>query len=127
MVLNFFWHPVYIARNPECREAVDELVRLMREMDVPPVLMGPDEVSCWWEARAKGIVEAAEQDGRSVCFEACCEYGRGFVVKVPTGDAPARACLVDGGSGAFENAHEFGQQWAFIPLSPGRHRIELEL
>ena len=127
LTLNFFWHPVYIARYAGCRQGIDELVRLMRAMAVPPALMGPDELSRWWAARASGSIRDARQTDGRVLLEAECGYADGFVVKVPTGRAPASGCLVDGERAAVECAREFGQHWAFVPLSSGRHTVELGL
>ena len=127
LTFNFFYHPVYIAQYPACRKAIDELVRLMEEMETPPVLMGPDEVWRWWDARSKASIVNAQETGDRVRLEAECEYDRGFVVKIPTGDAPAGACVVDGLSAPFESAHEFGQHWAFVPLAQGQHVLEVKL
>ena len=123
----FFWHPVYIAKYPACREAIDELVRLLAEMPVPPVLMGPDEVAIWWQARADARIAGARQTGGRVTLEAACDHDGGFVLKVPTGGTAAGSCAVDGEAARFECAHEFGQHWAFVPLPPGRHTLELSL
>jgi len=127
LTLDFFWHPIYIARYPACQKAVDELVRLMGQMPVPPALAGPDEVCRWWDARSKASVRRASLDSGRLTFEAECHYRHGFVVKVPTGAAPARACAVDARPAPFESPREFGQHWAFIPLPPGRHAVTLLL
>ena len=127
LTLNFFFHPVYVAKYPGCQKAIDEMVRLMAEMPVPPVLMGPDAVCRWWQARSQATIKKAGHDGGRVLFEAQCDWKDGFVVKVATGNAPARACRIDGKGATLETAHEFGQHWAFVPLAPGRHKVELTL
>jgi len=125
LVFNFFYHPVYIARYPACNAAIDELIRMMGELPTPPVLMGPDAAALWWEARDAAVVENAGWDSEGVFFDAECDHPGGFVVKVPTGDSPAAECHVDCEEAAFEVSPEFGQYWAFIPLAPGRHNVEL--
>jgi len=89
--------------------------------------MGPDEVWRWWDARSRATIRGATQSDGRVRFEAVCEYRDGFVVKAPTGSTPAADCVVDGASATFENAWEFGQHWAFVPLAPGEHVVELGL
>ncbi|MBM4041004.1 MAG: hypothetical protein FJ290_21095 [Planctomycetes bacterium] len=127
LTFDFFWHPIYIARYPACQKAVDELVRLIGQMPVPPVLAGLDEACRWWDARSKATMRNAALDSGRLSFEAECGYRNGFVIKVPTGETPARGCEADGVAAPFESAHEFGQHWAFIPLPPGRHVITLGL
>lgn len=127
LTFDFFWHPVYVARYPACQQAVNELVRLMGAMPVPPVLMGLDEVCRWWTARSLASIRNARLNDGRVSLEAECSYRGGFVVKLATGNAPVSSCQVDGSPAPFETAREFGQHWAFVPLGPGRHTITLTL
>lgn len=127
LTCNFFYHPTYLARYPTCNQAVDELLRLIGDMPVGPVLMGPDALVHWWQARASARVEEAVQAGAAIRFEAACEYQHGFVVKLALGEGTARCCLVDGTKAACETAHEFGRNWLFIPLAAGSHRVEVRL
>jgi hypothetical protein len=124
---NFFWHPVYIAKFPACRQAIDEFVRLVGEMPAPPVLMGPDALYRWWNERSHCAIEKAVESEGKIAFEATCGYAGGYVVKAPVGGRPAQACAVDGEERGVENAYEFGQYWAFIALEAGRHSVELTL
>jgi len=126
LTLNVFWHPVYLANYPACRQAVDELVRLMGEMEVPPVLMEPDGLCRWWNARSRARIRGAEVKERVLRFSAECDYEDGFVVKVPIGEARAERCRVDGAEARFEILEEFGQHWAFVALTPGRRDVEFE-
>jgi len=116
LTMNFFWHPVYVATHPAYRHAIDELVGLMNGMPVPPVLMG-----------SRAFITHARRDCDCVSFRAECNYRDGFVVKVPTGAAPAKECSRDGSILAFESAFEFGQYWAYIPLAGGSHALQLVL
>ena len=125
LTLEFFWHPIYIARYPACQRAIDELVRLIGQLPVPPVLMGPDRLCHWWRARSGASIEGAQQQAGGVVFEVCCDWAEGYVAKVPTGERQAGECLVDGRAVGFEKALEFGQHWAFIPLESGRRMVEL--
>jgi hypothetical protein len=125
LTLDFFFHPVYVATSPACQAGIDELVRLMRQMPVPPVLMGPDRIAHWWRARTEATIDhAAECDG-DVVFDAECAYGDGVVIKVPLGGSVAANARSDGDPVSVENVRQFGQQWAFMAVSPGRHRIRL--
>ncbi len=127
LTLNYFYHPVYIARYPACREAIDLLCGLAKALPVPPALMGPDRLARWWFARSAGALTGAALEGDTVTFAAECAWEDGFVVRVPTGGAPARWCRVDGVSAEFLDCFEFGQHWAHVALPPGRHDVTLRL
>jgi hypothetical protein len=127
LTFEFFYHPVYIARYPACRQAIEELVRLMRELPVPPVTMGLDQLYRWWAARDRAVVHAAAVTATKVRVELECDGEDGFVVRLATGEAPAVACRVDGAAAAWEDRHDLGQHWALVPVATGRHLIEVAL
>jgi hypothetical protein len=125
--LNYFYHPVYVAQYPACRQAIDTLVGLIKALPVPPVLMGPDRLARWWQARSRATLSEGKRDRGTVSFVTECGWDDGFVVRVPTGTTPARACSVGGTPVALETAFEFGQHWAHVPLASGRHEVRLRL
>ena len=127
LTLEFFYHPVYIAQYPTCRRAIDELVRLIDELPVSPVLMGLDRLYHWWTARSSAVIRDARLSEKRVTFEIGCDWEDGFVARLPTGPEPARECRVDGDPASFENAFEFGQHWTFVPLPAGSHRVAVRL
>jgi len=127
LTLEFFYHPIYIARYPACRRAIDELVRCIQKLPAPPVLMGPDQLCRWWRSRSGATIRSARQVEGRICFEGECDYADGFVVKIPTGESSATDCTVDEEPAPCESAFESGQHWTFIPLGPGRHRVEVRL
>ena len=107
LTFNFFWHPVWIARLAACRRAIDELATLIGEMAVPPVLMGPDQLCRWWEARARWRLRSASQADARVVVDAACDHPDGFVLKLATGGGPASACLPDGAHATFDSIRQF--------------------
>jgi hypothetical protein len=125
LTLEFFYHPVYIAQYPACRQAIDELVRLIDQLPVPPILMGLDRLYHWWTAREQAVIRNARQSGKTITFEIDCTWEDGYVAKIPTGEAPPAECLIDGSPADFETAAEFGQHWAFISLTTGSHKVEI--
>ena len=96
LTVNMFYHPVYIARSPACREAIDELLRLIEERGVNAAHMGNDALYDWWEARSRSFVaewEAKESGGR---FMTRCAAPSGMVVQIPLGSAAEAMAQVDG-------------------------------
>ncbi|MEW6753934.1 MAG: hypothetical protein AB1505_23580 [Candidatus Latescibacterota bacterium] len=127
LTLEFFYHPVYIARYPACRRAIDELVRLLGLLETPPVLMGPDQVCRWWEARSRARLTGALRRGQEVRFAAACDWPEGFVVRVPVGQELPAEVRVDGRPQPTEWRTERGQHWLCVPLGAGRHEVEVRL
>jgi hypothetical protein len=127
LTLEFFYHPVYIAQYPACRQAIDELIRLIGKLPVPPILMGLDRLYHWWTAREQAVIRNARQSQKTIAFEIDCAWEDGYVAKIPTGEAPPTECQVDGSPAEFTSAAEFGQHWTFIPLTAGSHSIEVRL
>jgi hypothetical protein len=87
--------------------------------------MGNDELCRWWNARSASSVGAARASQYVVSF--CCEaaYKEGMIVKMPLGQRMARGATVDGTEAVFRRAHEFGQEWAFVAVPQGKHRVEV--
>lgn len=81
--MNFFYHPIYIARYPACGKAIDELMRYAEERSLLPVYCGPDALWEWWDARSKSSVEVRGMTPVDVNLVARCAYPGGMVVKVP--------------------------------------------
>src|SRR5262249_5535206 len=111
LTVNMFYHPVYIARSPACRAAIDELLRLLQESGAVAAHMGNDALYDWWEARSRSLVLEWEMDETSLRFTASCAAPDGMVVQIPVGDVPLAAARVDGAPLAVQTREEFGQRW----------------
>jgi len=127
LTMNFFYHPVYIARVEACRRAIDEMLRYLEERGLRPAFMGPDEVWRWWSARSEARIEEVVASAGEVSFAAECGYPSGFVVKVPLGFGRVEECRRNGRKVEWREAWEFGQRWAFVVLPRGRSRLRLRI
>lgn len=120
MIMNFFYHPVYIATYPACREALDKLLRVIEEKKVNILHSTPDRVSDWWLARSRGRIEEVTFEDDSLNFTAFCSYEEGFIVKVPLDERTIlRAnfpCKVK---------RVFSRKWAFLILPGGESRVTI--
>jgi hypothetical protein len=127
MTMNMFYHPVYIHTYPQCRRAIDELLRYLRARRIKALFMGNDELWRWWWQRSRARIRAAHLQDGTVSFKVRCEYKSGFVVKVPVGAHRPRRCLVDGRPSRCHVQRRFGQNWALLPLRGGEQKVELQL
>ena len=139
--VNMFYHPVYIARSPACRAAIDELLRQVRERNLTSVHVGSDALYHWWEARSRSGISEWEIAGSALRFRARCAAPEGMVVQVPLdGDKPKQpangekgwpdqsqgAASVDGQPAVTEIREEFGQRWLCCVLPAGEHDVKIE-
>lgn len=121
MTMNFFYHPVYLARFPACQAAIVELRRYLAERGLGAVFMGNDELAVWWLERAQATVsDAVRRDDGSLTFSAWCGHRDGYVVRLCH---PAAEVTVDGLPIEAARRRELGADWLYIPLSPGVHGV----
>ena len=122
MILNVFFHPVYIAQYPACRKGIDWLLKRIRERGLNVMHSAPDQVTQWWLARSESRIEDVRADAGSLDFTVACSYPAGIVVKVPLGRRKVRGC-----SSPFQVKEALSARWAMIPVPQGETRVTLQL
>jgi hypothetical protein len=85
LTMNMFYHPVYIARSPACRAAIEALLAGIERRGLRAVHMGSDAVVEWWSARSRSGIEEWELEGELLRFRTRCARPGGMVVQVPVG------------------------------------------
>jgi hypothetical protein len=125
LTVNMFYHPVYIARSPACRAAIDELLRLLRERGAAAAHMGNDALYDWWEARSRSLVAEWQADAAGLRFVTRCAASGGMVVQIPLGEATRAIVEVDGTAVASQTREEFGQQWLWAMAPEGEHEVQV--
>jgi hypothetical protein len=141
LTMNMFYHPVYIARSPACRAAIDELLRQIEERGLRAHHMGNDALYRWWEARSRSCVNGWEAMTSGIRFQAHCVATRGMVVQIPVPESsrghsenhtePLRTTVeqgasVDGQSASAEIRFEFGRTWLWLVVPEGEHEVEVD-
>jgi hypothetical protein len=117
---------VYVAEYPTCQQAIDETLRYLRERGITALHLGNDALWRWWDARHRSRLSDVLVEGATVSFRADCRADTGMVVKVPLGEATVeRATIADEMTPCVQR-REFGQNWAFIVVPQGMHRVQLE-
>jgi len=121
LTFNLFYHPIYIATCPGCRRAIAELRRMLDSGELSAALMGNDALVEWWQARSlASITDAEERPDGSLTMAVHSPPGDGIIVKLCLGDRAPHRVEADGNAVDFTLRHEFGANWLFVPLAPGR-------
>jgi len=126
LTMDMFYHPVNVTRVAECRLAIDEVLRYIRERGIVARHMGNDELCCWWFARSESSISNVATDGASIAFTADARHRDGLVIKIPLQAGKAVKAVCDGKPTPFKTAHEFAQNWAFVLVPCGNHRVNVE-
>ncbi len=125
--MNMFYHPVYIAKYPYCRETIEEMLRYLDERNIRPLHWGSDELYHWWKARSQTNIGPVTSNGHTLSVEVESAYAAGVVVKIPLGPGTVRSVTVNGASATFATEQRFGQNWllAVVPSGKGLVRVVL--
>ncbi|MBI3920379.1 MAG: hypothetical protein HY318_03085 [Armatimonadetes bacterium] len=120
--INFFFHPIYIAKYPACREAIDELLRYTQERALRPVYFGPDALWEWWDARTRSSLDQVSLTQAETRFLARCQYDEGMVVKVPVRGESAQVSVGGVATVPVIERH-FGVDYALVICPPGETEV----
>jgi len=126
LTANFFYHPVYIARNENCRQAIDELLRYVEERNLIARHMGCDEMVHWWQERLQVRVDKVIENNKGIRFEVKCPSHDGCIIKLPLGNRSLIKARCDSDDVVFAVRCEFGQRWLYMIIPPGKHAVEVE-
>jgi hypothetical protein len=124
LVMDMFYHPVNIYRNPACREAIEEVVRYIESKDIIAVHKGNDGLWEWWDKRSRSQITDVTVSDKTISFTARCESDEGMIVKVPV-NAPVKSVICDKQNASFKNRLEFGRNWLYVVVPEGRHKITI--
>lgn len=120
--LSFFYHPVYIAKYPACREAIDYLKARLEEYGPNALLTTSDTLITWWHERSAARIEGIKLEDGRLSFSVSAPVERGVVVKVPLGsysvvetDAPHRI------------VEKFGRKWLLLAAPRGETEFKVRL
>ena len=127
LTMDMFYHPPNISSHSTCRAAVDEVLSYLQHRGLRAKHMGNDELARWWRARSASWAGEITADEAEIEFTARTEHPDGILVKVPTQGRTASACQCSGQDAAFENRHEFGQNWTYVVVPEGEGRVKIKL
>ncbi|HEY8951282.1 MAG TPA: hypothetical protein VIP78_01800 [Candidatus Dormibacteraeota bacterium] len=127
LTLNLFYHPVYLAEWPTCRQAIDEGLRYLAERNLDAVHLGNDALWRWWDARHRSSIDAALADGQAIRFRARCAFPDGMIVKIPAEHSAIGAILVDGEAVTHAVKTRAARYWAYAIVPAGEPEVIVAL
>jgi hypothetical protein len=125
LVMNMFYHPIYISHFPRCREAIEEILRYIEYIGARVLHMGNDQVCEWWEARSRSTVSDLIIQENSIRFKCHCAYPSGMIVKIPVNGDSEFQVLCSGNTVAYKEKNEFGRRWIYVVVPSGEQNIEI--
>lgn len=127
LTMNMFYHPIYIARYPACRAAIEEALRYLTARKIHALHMGHDQLYRWWKARSDTRLSAVTAEGNTLGFEVESDYAPGVVVKIPLGQRAAKSVTIGGAAKPLDSTcqRHFGQNWALVVAPRGKTRVRL--
>lgn len=119
--MNFFYHPVYIAKNPFCKKAIDHLLDCVAKWGSIVVHSTPDRLVEWWQSRTDTSVTKVKQSSGKVEFLVRTPSKSGCIVKVRWKGNPPAVSLPHR---VFSEASDSG--WVMIVVPNGETQVELK-
>ncbi|MDD5679518.1 MAG: hypothetical protein PHW60_16235 [Kiritimatiellae bacterium] len=127
LTFNCFYHAIYIASFPRCREAIDEILHYIARQKATVLHMGTDALANWWKIRRRSTVQITELGRNKVCFDTACEYPAGMIVKIAFAAAAQPVIMEDNQplQGRCAAKSEFGRSWLYVMIKSGAHKYML--
>lgn len=127
LLMNLFYHPVYISDYPLCRTAISECLRYIEERNIIAVHFGNDALWKWWDARSRSTITDVMTTENTIQFTTHCEYEDGMIIKIPLKNATISSARCNGKEAIYKVRREFGQNWGYMVAPHGRHGIEMKI
>ena len=116
---NLFYHPVYVAQYPACREAIKQGLEYIAQIGLKAIHCGPDRVTQWWLARSEATLTQTA-DGWNVA----CDWADGCIVQMLCeGDEPQ--VQVDCEEAQWVVREEHGGRWLYVAVPAGVHEMQM--
>jgi len=127
LLMNLFYHPVYISDYPLCRAAISECLRYIEEQNITAVHLGNDALWKWWDGRSRSTISDVITMENAIRFITHCEYKDGMIIKVPLRNKTISSAGCDGKDTVYRVRREFGQNWGYVIVPYGNHEIKISI
>ncbi len=139
---NLFYHPVYLAQYPACRQALEQGLKYMAQLGLKVMHWGNDRLTLWWRARSQACIEsvsgaappaeerpasesaAAGLGAQTLSWRVVCEWETGCIVQ-RLWEAGEPRVEVDGEPARYVLREEYGGRWLYVALPPGAHLLHI--
>jgi len=121
LTTDLFFHPINVYNHPECREAIQEVLRYTGEQGISALHMGNDELALWWFARSASRVRDVRRADDGLSFAVDTPWEHGCVV---VADVPGEVEEVQGAASRLVR-EEFGRRRLYVACPTGRTGVEV--
>ncbi|MHB0998462.1 MAG: hypothetical protein ACYC27_04370 [Armatimonadota bacterium] len=121
-IMNIFYHPIYVARYPACREAIDLLKSMLAKFGIRAIHSTPDNVTQWWNDRSNSRICDIVLSDDKLSFKTSTSSPSGIMVKVP-----ADRIDVDDVHLPHRVIDSSGQRCLLVIVPQGENEISLKL
>lgn len=121
LTMNFFYHPVYIAYYPACRDAIGYLLWSISQQGLNVLHTTPDTLTLWWMDRSDTTVSDVAFVGNRLTFTCSTASPLGVTVKVPIDDYGIAAA-----SHPYTIKSMFGERWLMMVMPPGVSQVSVD-
>lgn len=115
-LLNFFIHPVYVARSEDCVRAIEFTVDYLKKEGCIVRYFGTDETCLWWHARKSSTVS-----GSAGVYTLNAPYRDGAIIRFP--ETIGERCTVDGKPAKLTKRTIAGKNCGLLAVAQGVHHI----
>jgi hypothetical protein len=126
-VINVFYHPAYICRQIRCKEAIQEVLRYIKERNYHVVHMGNNKCADWWFARDLSSLGGHSMASDAIQFTAKTGWQDGVVVKFPLNGREISGVTGNGKPLNYRLKKEFGRDWLYIVIPHGDTCVAISL
>ncbi len=120
--LNMFFHPVYIAKTPECTEAIDQVLKFIDSNSYQAVHMGTDQVCLWWFDRSESTVKTVRHTQTELELEVTAVNKEGLIIRIPEENG-FDICFVDQKETMCEKRAITGRNCYLAVIPAGVHQV----
>jgi len=122
--ISCFYHPTYVVNDPECRAAIEEVLRYLDEKKHLAVHMGTDAICLWWNERSESAIFnfLASENKTSMIVKAVGKAG--IILRLPNCTLYGR-CRIDGLDTPVVRREVSGRSCQLVVIPEGEHYVEL--
>jgi hypothetical protein len=125
LALNMFYHALYIAHFPKCRDAIDRFLDYIKQKNEPVVHLGNDSLTRWWKQRNQARFSSFSICNDSIYFRFSHDFSGGMYIKIPNSSNQPKVFECNGIIQEGVSRTSFGHSWTYLWMPPGDNEVQV--